>query len=108
MTIYNYLFKDTHNGHYSTYQPFTSEKKLTQEKADEFIYMNNDIAGRMGSDISDLIISANKNGYNIKVCCLEFKITEKFDEYNNIYKNIEELKDEFKNWEIIRGISGNY
>lgn len=104
--LYQYLFRSSHNGYYSTYRPFTCCKKLTQEDADKLVHMYNKNIGRQGSSISDLKIPADDHGYDMKVYRCEYKITEEC--HSLTLENYDELPNDFKGWEIINNISGNY
>jgi LAS superfamily LD-carboxypeptidase LdcB len=95
MKTYKYIFVSPNNGHYKTYQVFTTIKPLSQEQANEFM-LSHPGAKRTGVGIIKLKETANKHGFDIK-----YDKTKVNDLTNRI--NADEKYDG-----IIEGISGNY
>lgn len=103
--IYEYLFRHCHSGYYSTYQPFTTDKKLTQADADRFMLLSRPAANRLGAGFEELAVAATDHGYTIKSYhCIYIKHDESPD-FKNSY---DPLPDDFKNWHVINNIVGNY
>jgi len=106
MTVYNYLFRNINCGHGESsyyYQPFTTTKELTQEKAKEMILKHNPIAKRLGSEIDDLYIVACDEGYDMKKFKNIYKLSDNID--NN---SLDPLPKCMKDWSIIESVGGNY
>ena len=102
--MYKYLFRNDHNGHQVTYQPFAVNCSLSQEFATEIMRQHNSAAGRIGSTIDDLLEPLDKENF----------IVEK---YNSVYFKRDEppfssqtdpLPDCMYSWPVIECISGNY
>lgn len=104
--IYYYLFKDMNNGHgeetYS-YRPFTTQKKLTQEKSNEMILRRNAVANRTGGNISDLYTVACDEGYEMKVYRCSYKLSDRIEN-----DSLDPLPLEYREFEIIESVMGNY
>lgn len=95
MKLFKYIFIDPNNGHYSTYQVFTCDKELSQEKANEFT-SSIPGAGRVGVGLNGLKEIANKHGFDIK-----------FDE-SKLNNSTNRINADEKYDGLIHGISGNY
>ena len=103
-----YLFVHSHSGYYSTYQPLTSKKVITQEQAEKFMKMRRQ-NGRIDTSIDDLIIVANDHGYEMKA--YRNKYIKPEDYPNNSYAgapDYDDLPSDFSDWECIYNISGSY
>ncbi len=100
-----YLFRDNHNGHYVTYQPFEISESITQEKANQLILQNNRIAFRVGSNIDDLL--APLDAMNIRVKKYNY-IYYKPEDNPPEYGKLDPLPDCMYPWDVIEGITGNY
>lgn len=100
----NYLFVDTHNGHMTTYHPFTSNTVISQERTTNWL---NEIPGanRMGTHVGHLLDKLIKNNIDFEVfkcpCCEKV-----VDEIKHIDERIWEIAG--IKWQILHGISGNY
>jgi len=117
----NYLFENANQGYYSTYIPFHCSKVLTQEEANKLMEMKR--SPRMDATLAQLAEMAEEHGFKItpyyctykrKIDYNEFKkfnpSDEMFFEYS---KKIDDLRldflpNDFKDWEIIKAVSGNY
>lgn len=95
MKTYKYIFIDLNNGHYNTYQVFTTVKPLSQEEANQFM-LTFPGAGRVGVGIISLKEIANKDGFDIT-----------FDE-NKVNDLTNRINADEKYDGTIKGISGNY
>lgn len=99
-----YLFRDNHNGHYVTYQPFEVCGIISQRLANEIMLKENPGAGRTGSSIDDLLVPLDADNFIVK-------------KYNSIYHKPGEPPFHDKTdplpacmymLEIIECISGSY
>ncbi len=96
-----YLFRNSHNGHYSSYQPFYINKDLSQEDASKFMLIKNPSAGRTGSNLNDLIEVAYDHGYEIKPFKNHYRLQDE-------PSTLDPLPMEFYEYPVIDGICGNY
>lgn len=102
---YEYLFKKRSNGYgdqYDTYQPFLSNKEITQEMADEIMEKANKGARRTGSSIDDLLMPLEDDGFKI----VRYKSIYKLPKYSD--NDFDPLPECFKAFTIIESIMGNY
>jgi hypothetical protein len=99
-----FLFRDNHNGHYVTYQPFEVSGNLQQEEANKIMLKENLSAKRIGSTIDNLLEPLDKANFIVK-------------KYKSIYikpseaqphQEEDKLPDCMYSWPIIECISGNY
>lgn len=117
----NYLFENQNQGHYLTYTPFTCNKKLDQKLCDELTLKHSRSAHRTGSSLEMLGNILADNGYDIKMYHSTYKkkidfqecnwwSPEQLEQYKNTIENLnlDWLPNDFKEWPIIAGISGNY
>lgn len=99
----NYLYIDHHNGHETTYHPFTSNTLLTQERVLE--WMRNVVgASQCGSNLSDLLCRLEKENIPFEEfwchCCEQPVYT--------IKKYLKKWELYGIKWILIEGITGNY
>lgn len=122
---YQYLFRCTNKGYYSTYTPFTCNKPLTQEKANEFMRRHGIAVDRLGANLKMMIDPGGEDGFIITPYYTTYKrelediepysdgifstpeYLRQANEINNDLK-YDWLPNDFKDWEIIEDISGNY
>lgn len=102
---FNYLFVDRHNGHETTYHPFSSNHVLHQDKVTEWL---NKIpgAGRMGTKPGHLLsIMFDKGlGWEWFHCpCCDKEVTVLINPDLEFWKRHAGIE-----WILIEGVSGNY
>lgn len=97
---FNYLFVDNHNGHMTTYHPFSSNTVLTQDRVTKLLET---IPGAyyMGTCLGHLLELLDKEGVEFSptlcLCC------------NQELQPMKEIpKQMIKDFILLKGISGSY
>jgi hypothetical protein len=115
----NYLFEEQNQGYWSTYIPFTCNKKLTQELVYKF-FDKHGTARRTGGNLKMLVDPAGEEGFIIEPFYSTYKrmpifdntfmSPEQFARYSDTIKNLtlDWLPKDFEEWEVLCGIAGNY
>ncbi len=102
---FNYLFVDQHNGHETTYHPFTSNTSLTQERVTNLL-MTLPGAGRMGTSVGHLLELLDGEsvefGQVTCPCCDKIIHAMKSVDYE-LWERIAGIK-----WIFLNSVSGNY